>query len=575
VGSDTETERIRLLLRKHALVNALRYGGKANPKAVAGKAFSEDPALKERGADVFRLAEEVAAEVSAMGLEEQRAAADSLGLSASVSKEKIKQEHLLPPLPNAGKYPRIHVRFAPNPDSVIHLGNTRAAILSDEYAKMYSGLFTLRYEDTSPSVKPPMPEAYEAIKDDLRWLGVRWDEEYIQSDRLELYYEYAVRLISLGGAYICSCVPERFREASIAGRACPCRGLPPEEHLKRWDAMLGGKARKGESVMRVKTDLSNPNPAVRDWPAMRIDTKPHPRKGTRYMVWPLYNFASAVDDHLMGITHILRGKEHEVNTQRQIYMYRHFGWEYPEAIHYGRLKIEGAVLSKSKIRQGIEEGLYSDWSDPRLGTIAALRRRGFLPETVRRLILEVGVRPSEAMISWENLEAINRKLLDPTTKRFVFLRDPVPLRVKGIGGEHQAKIPLHPDHPEWGHRTFTITPSGKEAGGTILVQSEDAKRPVFRLMNLFNVRVGSAGVGEVLGEDLAEARRLGAHIIQWLPGGSCTPVRVVMPDATTVEGVADPALAEEPLPGTYQFYRFGFVRVYREREGIVGYFAHQ
>jgi glutamyl-tRNA synthetase len=570
---DRDLERIRGILKKYALLNALKYGGKANPKAVAGKVFSEDSTAKEHAAEVFRLADEVVSEVNSMSADAQKSMADSLGLS--VTKEKVKQpERLLPPLPNLEKYKRVHVRFAPNPDSVIHLGNTRAALLSDEYAKMYHGLFTLRFEDTSPSVKPPVPEAYEVIKEDLRWLEIHWDEEIVQSERLPIYYEYAQKLLSIGGAYICTCAPESFKRRILDRRPCPCRDLPVEDQLHRWEGMLSGKIRRGGAVMRVKTDLNHPNPALRDWPAMRIDTKPHPLQGKKFRVWPLYNFASGIDDHLTGITHILRGKEHEVNMLRQLYMYRHFGWEYPDAIHYGRLKIEGTVLSKSKIRQGIEEGLYKDWSDPRLGTISALRRRGFLPETIRHLILEVGIKPSEAMISWDNLASINRKILDPIVKRFVFIADTVPFELTGLDREFCAKIPLHPDHREWGSRDYTVGPRKN----SVLLQSKDVaalkKGSVFRLMNLFNVKVVGPNKGRLLSEDVAEAKTLGASIVQWIPSGIGIPLGVAMPDAKVVKGVADPAVMEEALPSTFQFYRFGFVRVYREGDGIMGYYTH-
>jgi glutamyl-tRNA synthetase len=574
IMGDQDLERIRNTLKKCALLNALKYGGKANSKAVAGKVFSEDPTAKEHAADVFRLADEVVSEINSMSIDSQKAMADSLGLY--ITKEKVKQpRRLLPPLPNLQKYKRVHVRFAPNPDSVIHLGNTRAAILSDEYAKMYYGLFTLRFEDTSPSIKPPIPEAYDVIKEDLRWLDVHWDNEILQSDRLPIYYEYAKKLLSIGGAYICTCPTESFRTRILERRSCHCRDLPVEEQLHRWEGMLSGKIRKGGAVMRVKTDLSHPNPALRDWPAMRIDTKPHPLQGKKFRVWPLYNFASGIDDHLTGITHILRGKEHEVNRLRQLYMYKHFGWEYPEAIHYGRLKIEGTVLSKSKIRKGIEEGLYKDWSDPRLGTIAALRRRGFLPETIRHLILEVGVKPSEAMISWDNLDSINRKILDPIVKRFVFIADPVPFELTGLDRGLCAKIPLHPDHHEWGSRDYSVEP-GKNS---VLLQSRDTKAlkkgSIFRLMDLFNIKADGPTKGRLLSEDIAEARMLGAPILQWIPSNIGFPLSVTMPDATVVNGVADPAIIEEALPSTFQFYRFGFVRVCREGGGIIGYYTHR
>lgn len=570
--SDGSTEKIRERLRHYALLNAVKFGGKANPKAVAGKLFSEDPSLRSDAVELLRLAEEVVSEINSMPPDAQKSLADTMGLTTT--REKVKQvERKLPPLPNADRYSEIHVRFAPNPDSVIHLGNTRAAILSDEYAKMYRGKFTLRFEDTSPSIKPPMPEAYEIIKDDLKWLEISWDDEFVQSERLPIYYEYAENVIRSGGAYICTCPAEDFRRYAQEMRPCPCRDLPVQEQMLRWEGMLNGTIKMGGAVMRIKTDLNHPNPAIRDWPAMRIDTKPHPRQGRKFRVWPLYNFASAVDDHLMGITHILRGKEHEANMHRQLYLYKHLGWTYPEAIQYGRLKIEGAVLSKSKIRLGIEQGLYKDWSDPRLGTIAALRRRGFLPETIRRLILEVGVKPSEALISWENLESMNRKLLDPLTKRFVFLADPVPLEIAGIDREYVAKVLLHPDHPEWGGRSYVVGPKSSR----MLIQSRDTigSNQVVRLMNLFNIRAESEGRGVLVSEGVAEARAAGASIIQWLPDGVGANMQITMPDASVISGLVDPGILEESLPGIFQFYRFGFARVYHECGGLMGYFAHQ
>ena len=564
---------LREILKKHALINALKYDGKANVKAVVGKALSENPALRKMVSEIFKIASDVVAEINAMSPTDQKSLAEVMGVSLVKEKPK-KEEHILPPLPNVQKYSRVHVRFAPNPDSVIHLGNTRAALLSDEYAKMYRGIFTLRFEDTSPSVKPPIPEAYEVIREDLRWLGVDWHEEYIQSERIPIYYEYAEKLISMGNAYVCTCLPEHFREKILSKRPCPCRELTPETHLKRWEGMLDGTIKKGGGVLRIKTDLHHPNPAIRDWPAMRIDTKPHPLQGKKYRVWPLYNFACGIDDHLMGITHILRGKEHEVNTQRQLYLYKYLGWEYPEAIHYGRLKIEGAVLSKSKIRQGIESGIYKDWSDPRLGTIAALRKRGFLPETIRRLILEVGVKPSEAMISWDNLEAINRKLLDPVTKRFVFVPDPVTIQILDLPKEFLAQIPLHPDHPEWGNIIHKISPSSNKIIVPLKDISSIKQSSIFRLMNLFNVKLLDHSRCVFFSESVSDVKSLGIPIIQWLPKDAGTQLSVIMPDAQIKEGLVDQNILKESLPCTFQFYRFGFVKVYQEDPHLVGYYTH-
>ncbi len=191
--------------------------------------------------------------------------------------------------------------------------------------------------------------------------------------------------------------------------------------------MLAGGYKEGQAVFRVKTDLEDPNPAIRDWPAFRVidtDRNPHPRVGSKFKVWPLYNLASGVDDHLLGITHVIRGKEHLTNMARQIFLYNYMGWKYPDDLHYGRLKVEGMILSKSKLMKAIDSGEYWGVDDPRLGTLVALRRRGYLPETIRKMMWDIGPKPVDVTISWDNLNSQNRKLIDPTSHRYYYVPDP-------------------------------------------------------------------------------------------------------------------------------------------------------
>ncbi|MEM3816437.1 MAG: glutamate--tRNA ligase, partial [Candidatus Bathyarchaeia archaeon] len=475
-------------------------------------------------------------------------------------------------------------RFAPNPDCVLHLGSARAIILCHEYARMYNGRFILRFEDTDPRLKRSSLQFMDLIRKDLEWLGCIPDEEYIQSDRIEIYYEYAEKLLKDGYAYICTCKPEEFHSRVMACEPCACRGLTPEENMRRWENMLSGVYAEGEAVMRIKTDLSHPNPAVRDWPAFRIiDTRkhPHPRVGSKYRVWPLYNFACGIDDHLMGITHIIRGKEHLTNQERQKYLYEYFGWDYPEAIHYGRLKIEGASLSKSNIVRGVKEGLYTGWDDPRLATFLALKRRGIMPEAIRRLIIDIGPRPADITISWDNLYAYNRKIVDPIADRYFFVWDPLELLVKGVMGEFTARIPLHPDHPERGYRIFHMKPYG----GTLrfLVSRQDAEKMkaggVVRLMELFNVKIEYAGKDRIdasfHSESYYDAKKVSAPLIHWIPEGSGIPCDVFMPDNSIVSGLVENSFRTVSVDKVVQFERFGFVRVDSIDEKVIVFFAHR
>jgi glutamyl-tRNA synthetase len=410
-----DNQELRDSIRKSALLNAVSHDGKAQIGAILGKLLGEKAELRSQVKELSVVINEVLAEVNSLPLEEQKRIVNEKW--PETQKKAVAEEKKLPPLPNVDKYKQVVTRFSPNPDCVIHLGSARAILLSHEYARMYNGKFILRFEDTDPKVKKPGLLFYPKIREDLKWLGCKVDEEYIQSDRIPIYYEYAERLIKDGNAYVCNCVPEEFRKKILERKPCPCRGLPPAEHLKRWKCMLDGTYPEGSAVMRVKTDLNHPNPAVRDWPALRIIEPvkyPHQRVGSKYRVWPLYNMAAGLDDHLLGITHIIRGKEHLTNGVRQEYLYKHLGWEYPQAIHYGRLKITGAFLSKSKIVAGVRDGTFNGWDDPRLATFAALRKRGVTPEAIKKMIIDVGPKPADVTLSWENLYAYNAKSLTPS-----------------------------------------------------------------------------------------------------------------------------------------------------------------
>lgn len=560
-----------LLIKKLALENALRYGGKAKADPVIGKLLSARPDLKTSTKELKKTVERVVKEINAIPFSKQKELAAENWPKLLVHEKPKQKEKVLPPLPNVGKYPLIHTRFCPNPDGALHLGGARAAVLSDEYAIEYGGRFTLRFDDTDPRTKSPIPEAYDWIREDLRWLGVKWDSEVYQSDRMPMYYAYVEKLFSMGAAYVCDCDPEKFRKLITEKAACPCRDLPPQEHLSRWHHMLDGTYGEGEVVVRIKTDLEHPNPAVRDWPALRIiDTKnyPHPRAGDKYRVWPLFAYCSGIDDHDLQISHILRGKEHLTNTTRQLYLYNHFGWEYPEAIHYGRLKIVGSTLSKSKIRDGIAKGVFTGWDDPELGTLMALRRRGIAPETIRQIMLEVGPRPVDATLSWENIYAINRKRLDPVANRYFVVIDPVKITVRNLGKPaYISKLLLNPSRQDTGYRTLKVIASDSTAILYVSKNDLDLLRSnkIVRLMELFNIEVNNVESNEVEAcfhsEAYMEAKKLAAPLLHWLPQEGVVKVRVIMPSASILEGYGEASIMAEKVGNVVQMERFGFGRI--------------
>lgn len=582
-GRLTLDDDVRETIQRLALYNAFQHGGQAQAGPVLGKVLAERPDLKRDLAVVLQGIHAVVNDVNTLPPERQRQILQEKWPSLLEEKRAHPEEKQLPPLPNADKYPLIHLRFCPNPDGALHLGGCRAAVLDDEYAKRYHGRLTLRFDDTDPRTKSPIREAYDWIRDDLDWLGVTWHQEVYQSDRIDLYYAYAKRLLEASAAYVCTCTPRSFRSFTLTHTACPCRDLPPEDQLDRWEHMLDGRYREGDAVVRIKTDLNHPNPAVREWPALRIidvAKYPHPRVGDTYRVWPLFAFCCGIDDHDLEISHILRGKEHLTNSERVGFLYAYLGWSLQEAIHYGRLQILGSVLSKSKIRKGILEGTYSGWDDPRLGTLKALRRRGFLPETIRHFITELGPKPVDVKVSWSNLEASNRKRLDPVVNRFFFVANPMTLRIKDVSDTRVAEIRLHPDYPERGHRVFTVTPHHNR--DLLLVSQQDLhlfqKDAIIRLMELFNIKVTAVHDGveaSYHSETYREAKAAEAPVIHWIPAATGVQTAVVMADASVVEGVAEDQCTTLKPDDIVQFERFGFARIDAVDGHLVAYFTHR
>ncbi|MBM4401472.1 MAG: glutamate--tRNA ligase, partial [Crenarchaeota archaeon] len=258
-------------------------------------------------------------------------------------------------------------------------------------------------------------------------------------------------------------------------------------------------------------------------------------------------------------------------------------WKYPEALHYGRLKITGAFLSKSKIVQGIKEGAYTGWDDPRLATFAALRKRGITPDAIKKMIVDVGPKTADVTLSWENLYAYNRKILDPKSNRYFFVSEPIELKVKHVPKVFRAKLSLHPEKPELGFREYTITPKREEEAAIFWIAKRDADvaeiGKAIRLMELFNVKVESVNADSVeasfASEAYEEARKAKAKLIHWIPNGEEFPCQVVMPDATMNEGIAESACKKLKSDTVIQFERFGFVRIDKNDGELTAYYAHK
>ena len=452
-----------------------------------------------------------------------------------------------------------------NPSGPLHIGHSRAAVPNAEYVKRHDGKLILRIEDTDP--KRVYEPAYEMIPEDLEWLGITPDEVIYQSDRFEIYYDYARQLIEKGAAYMCTCDGATFKELKDNCKPCPCRDNSVEENLELWDKFSEMDA--GDAVLRVKTDINHKNPAIRDWVAMRLVDEEHPRLGTKYRIYPMMNFSVAVDDHLLGLTHVLRGKDHLANTEKQKYLYDHMGWDVPEYIHYGRLKMEDIALSTSKAMAGIEEGTYSGWDDPRLGTLRAIARRGIDPRTIYELITEMGVKMADSAISWKKIYGLNRNFLEPVANRYFFCENPQLIEVAGYeAGKVDIERPLHADHLDRGNRVLPFD-------GNAYLAENDINDGIFRLMDAVNVNINGDEI-TYHSTSFEDAREVKARIIQWVPVDDNVNVKIVMDDASTKTGLGEGALTDLNVGDVVQFERVGFARLDEIKDDeLIFYYAHK
>ncbi len=545
-------------IRKITIKNAFEHKGKAETGAIMSKVLGQFPEYRSKAKEIFPIVSKVVAEINAMGPDEISRTVEKK-YPDFLHKEKKIQEHRLPDLRNVtGK---VVMRMAPSPSGPLHVGHSRLAILNDEYVKRYGGELILRIEDTNPANIDP--NAYEQIPKDLEWLGVNSTQIVIQSDRMDLYYNEARNLIKLGFAYLCTCETEDFKKKLSKSIACPHRSVSPEENLKQFEKVLNGEYAPGEAVLIVKTQLDHPNPSVRDWIAFRISEANHPRYGHKYRFYPMMNFSVAVDDHLLGLTHVIRGKDHINNTERQKYIFLYNNWELPEYYHYGLVDFPQVVLKTSIIKKGIADGTYTGWDDIRLGSLMTFRKRGFSPETFRRYWIESGMREIDSEFSIEIFYAMNKELIDPETRRLFFVPDPVKIKLNG-SPELNPVIQNHPSNRELGSRTYNL---GLEP--EVFVPKADwdsiSEGEEFRLKDLCNVKKTQDRT-EFISMEPSGKR---VKIIQWCPKNS-HEFRIMKPDGVVDHGVMEPQGKE--FRGVAQLERYAYANILSSNEA---YFTHK
>ena len=377
----------------YALKNALAHDGKAQQGAVISALFNEGLEKSEVGKYSGEI-KKIVDEINSLSFSKQEKEFEKL--KEDISERKSREG--LPELPDVPKK-GVVMRFAPAASGPMHLGHAITGMPNSLYVKKYGGKFYIRIEDTNP--EKVFADCYKTFREDSDWLFGNVSEYIIQSDRMKIYYEYAEKIIKKNSAYVCTCQADEFRKYANEKKNCPCRRNSIKTNSEKWNKMLDKKGfEEGGAVLRFKSSMNNPNPAMRDFPLARISEHKHPRQGKKYRVWPLMNLSVTVDDIEYKMTHIIRAKEHRDNAKRQEMIYTALGDEknFPWTFFMGRYKFTDLPLSKRKIVAAIEAGEFSGWDDERLPTISVLRKKGYKPEAFAKFAEHRGLTEVDKVI---------------------------------------------------------------------------------------------------------------------------------------------------------------------------------
>ena len=492
----------------------------------------------------------------------------------------------------------IKTRFPPEPNGYLHIGHAKSICLNFSTAEKYNGLCNLRFDDTNPLKEDT--EYVESIMEDVKWLGFDWDEVRFASDYFETMYDCAVKLIKKGKAFVCGLNADEMREyrgtLTESGKESPFRNRSAEENLRLFEEMKDGKYADGEMVLRAKIDMASPNMNLRDPVLYRISHAEHHNTGTKWCVYPMYDFAHPIEDAVEGVTHSICTMEFEDHRPLYDWVLRETEWENPpKQIEFARLNVTNTLMSKRLLKKLVDEGAVESWDDPRMPTVSGLRRRGYTPEAIRDFCDRIGVAKSNSTVDVGQLEHCVREDLQPKVESRNVIFDPVKVILTNYpeGQTEECEIENNKDTEKFGTR---MVPFSRE----LYVEREDFMEvPVKKYFRLFpGNEVRFKGAYFITCNDFAkdangritelyctydpetrsgsgfEGRKV-KGTIHWVDAKTAVPITVrdfdylLKPDESGKEvpnpetliirhAVAEPAIADSEPGDRYQFFRHGY-----------------
>ncbi|MCX7799158.1 MAG: glutamine--tRNA ligase/YqeY domain fusion protein [Fimbriimonadales bacterium] len=512
----------------------------------------------------------------------------------------------------SGRFDRVHTRFPPEPNAYLHIGHAKAVWIDYGIAQEFGGKFNLRFDDTNPETEDQ--EFVDAIIEDVRWLGADWEDRlFFASDYFEQMYEWACDLIRKGKAYVCDLSPEELSRTrgtiTEPGIESPYRNRSVEENLDLFARMRAGEFPEGSRTLRAKIDMSSPNLLLRDPVMYRILHKPHHRQGSKWCIYPMYDWAHGLEDSIEGITHSLCSLEYEIHRPLYDWFLDQLGIYHPRQIEFARLNMTYTVMSKRRFIELVNGGYVQGYDDPRLPTLAGLRRRGYTPEAIKEFCRRIGVSKTDSVVEFHQLEDCIRDDLNKRAPRRMAVLDPIKVTLVNYpeGQAETVQAVNNPEDPGAGTRPVPF-------GRTLYIEREDfLEEPppkFFRLAPGREVRLRYAyfirceqvvrdsegNVVELLctydpstrGGDAPDGRKVKATL-HWVSAEHALPIearlydhlfRVPDPDDApeggtwldnlnpdslkVVRGFAEPSLADAQPGDRFQFERVGYFCVDRD-----------
>ncbi len=562
-------------IRKIALQNAVEHNGKTKDKVVLSKSLGTIPELKNNVKEVIPEIASIVSQVNGMSIEEQKTEIQNNFPEIFDVKENVKEERVgLPPLEGA-EQGKVVTRFTPAPNGYPHIGHAKAAIINEEYAKMYGGKLVLRYDDTNP--EDTRLEYWAAIKVGLDWLGIEFDEIKNTSDDIGLLYDKCVEMIKKNYAYVCTCKRDTISKNRKEMVSCECSMGDVKQNEERWERMFK-KYKPGEAVVRFRGDMESKNTVMRDPVLFRINDARHAQLAEEHRVWPSYDIAVAVEDSTDGITHALRSKEYELRNELYHAILDALDMRHPKMLEFSRLEFKGMPVSKRILRPLIDEGKVSSYDDPRLPTLAALERRGITPEAIRKFTLSLSLTKADTLAPFDSLEAFNRKIVDGNSIRLFMVKDPKTLTIRNLPNS-TVELPNHPSN-KMGTRKVMVEDS-------VFLSSDDVKSlkigDQLRLMGLGNVKITSVN-SEITGEFTGDERDVNFMKLQWVSQKNAHELKILIPQRLFVDDkfneesleeihvYVEPHYLELRNGEEIQFVRFGYCRKDSSKQAI---FTHK